>query len=79
MVSRGLITSPHLAAAMRRVDRAHYVTRADVPNGRVRPSSTRMTAAYLDSPQYTPPSPHLHHPSQPRTLLTPSRRSVLRL
>ena len=65
MVRRGLITSPSIAAAMKRVDRAHYITRADLPAGRVSPSTSQASAAYVDSPQYigygaTISAPHMH-------------------
>ena len=60
MVSRGLITSPVVAAAMKRVDRAHFVTRADTA-----PSTSHSSLAYIDSPQYigygaTISAPHMH-------------------
>ena len=65
MVRRGLITSSVIAAAMKRVDRAHYVTRADLPGSRVSPSTSQASAAYVDSPQYigfgaTISAPHMH-------------------
>ena len=68
MVKHGLISSPAVAAAMKQVDRCHYITRADISpasSSSARSSSLHRTAAYLDSPQYigygaTISAPHMH-------------------
>ena len=65
MVRRGLISSPIIAEAMKRVDRAHYITRADTASQRPSPSTSSHSLAYVDSPQYlgygaTISAPHMH-------------------
>jgi len=47
MVRRGVLQSPVVAAAMKRVDRRHYITPASPASRSLHPSS-----AYVDSPQY---------------------------